>query len=50
MTKELRKLKEKLGTGLTIIKPNGTITPLSALCNSTKIDKKISTQINRGCF
>ena len=47
MTKELKKLKKKLGEDITIIKPNGDDVSLDTICNSTKIDKKISTEIIR---
>lgn len=47
MTKELKDLKKKLGKRLEIVKPNGKSMSLDALCNSTKIDKKISTKVYR---
>jgi len=46
-TDELKKLKEKLGSNIEIIKPNNPRISLHALCNSTKINKKISTKIVR---
>lgn len=47
VTKELKKLKDKFGQELTIVRPNGIEMSLNELCNSTKIDKKISTKIIR---
>lgn len=47
INKELKRLKKKLGSQLEIIKPKKHSVSLHELCNSTKIDKRISTTIVR---